>query len=444
MRRAGIIAILTALWLVLAAAPAAAHGIGGGLDLPVPLSYFVAGAGLVLVFSFSALIVAWPTARWQSESAGRVLGSWGRWSVIVLMVVGVAALGLVVTAGVLGEARRTNAAPTLVWVYLWLVVPLLAAVAGDLWRYLNPWRTLVGERQRSAFPRPASEAGVYPAAIALIVFMWLELVPDYTREPEVVALAAILYSLYLAAAVFVSDRERAFGSFDAFTPYNYLIGAIAPVELDPRGTWHWHGWLRRLPVVPVRPGMALFVTALIGAITYDGLSSGELWADVWGTTRFEEWFGTVALLTTIGVIWAGYRAAMWWAARIAGSMTATQLAASFAHVLVPIGLAYAVTHYFTVIAFEGQLLISIASDPLGLGSDYFGTALREVRLWIGPTAVWYVQLSVIIAGHLAAAVLAHDRALAFFPKEQAVRSQYPMLVLIVALSSIGLLLLSVA
>ncbi|NNF65742.1 MAG: hypothetical protein HKN07_15970 [Acidimicrobiia bacterium] len=444
MRRVGIVGVITALWLVLAAAPAAAHGIAGGLDLPVPLSFFVAGAGLVVVFSFVALAVAWPEARWQAPSPGRVLATWGRWVVVGLMVIGVAALGLVVAAGVFGEDLRTNSAPILVWVYLWLVLPLLGAVVGDLWRYVNPWRTLVGERERSDFPRAAENVGVYPAAIAFVVFMWLGLVPDYGRAPGVAALAAILYSLYVGSAVLLSDRERAFGSFDAFTPYNYLVGAIAPISLDPQGAWRRHGWLRRLPTVPVQPGLTLFVTVVIGSVTYDGLSASELWSDVWGTTRFQEWFGTVALLATIGAIWAMYRAATWVAARMAGLTTHALVAESFAHVLVPVGLAYAVTHYFTVIAFEGQMLISIVSDPLGLGDDYFGTALREVELWIGAIGVWYIQLGIIIVGHVAAAVLVHDRALAVFPKEHAVRSQYPMLVLIVALSSVGLFLLSVA
>ncbi len=443
MRRAGIVGIVTLLWLVAAAGPAAAHAIGGGLDLPLPLSTFVAAVGLVIALAFSALAVVWPAPRWQSPSPGKALGAGGRWVVVVLMAAGLAGLGLVVAAGVFGEDRRTNAAPTLVWVYFWLVVPVLGAVVGDLWRYLNPWRTLAGDRQRPAYPQAAVE-GVYPAAVAFVVFAWLALVPTYSREPGVVALAAILYTVYVGAAVFVSDRERAFGSFEAFTPYNYLVGAIAPLELDATGTWRWHGWLRRLPTVPARRGLALFVTAVIGAIAYDGLSGSEWWDDLWGTARFEEWFGTVALLATIGVVWAGFHAAAWASARIGGTRTAAEVAGSFAHVLVPVGLAYALTHYFTAIVFEGQVLLSVASDPLGLGSDYFGTALREVELWIGPTAVWYVQLAVIVAGHLAAVVLAHDRALALFPKDRAVRSQYPLLALLVVLAGAGLVLLSVA
>lgn len=443
MRRVGSIGIGAALWLVFAAAPASAHAPGDGLVLPVPLTVFAVGVGSVIVVSSAALAMGWPTPRWQSPSAGRVLGRGGRWVVTALSVVGLALLGLVVAAGLFGEARRTNAAPTLVWVYFWLVIPLLGALVGDMWRYFNPWRTLAGDSRRSAIPSTTDE-GVYPAALGFVAFMWLALVPNYSREPKVLAWAAISYGLYMGAAAFLSDRERAFGSFDAFTTYNYLVGAIAPIELEPGGTWRWHGWLRRLPMVPARRGLVLFVVTMIGTITYDGLSATAVWADLWGTTRFDQWFETTALVATVGVIGAGYGLASLVASRIGRTMTTSQVAASFAHILVPIGLAFAVTHYFTDIAFEGQLLISSASDPLGLGSDYFGTALREVRLWIGATAVWYVQLATLTAGHIAAVVLAHDRALAIFPIDLAVRSQYPILSFVVVLNAVGLFLLSVA
>ena len=443
MRRSGIIGTGAALWVAFAAAPAWAHAPGDGLSLPVPVAVFVVGVGSVMVVSSAVLAVGWPIPRWQSPSAGHVLARGGRWVVTVLSIVGLALLGLVVVAGLFGEARRTNAAPTLVWVYFWLVIPLLGALVGDMWRYLNPWRTLAGDSRRSAIPSTTDE-GVYPAALAFVAFMWLALVPNYSREPKVLAWAAIAYGLYMGAAAFLSDRERAFGSFDAFTTYNYLVGAIAPIELDPRGTWRWHGWLRRLPMVPARRGLVIFVVAMIGTITYDALSATTVWAELWGTTRFDQWFETTALVATVGVVGAGYGLASWVSSRIARTMTTTQVAASFAHILAPIGLAFAVTHYFTDIAFGGQLLISNASDPLGLGNDYFGTALREVRLWIGATAVWYVQLAIITAGHVAALVLAHDRALAIFPKDLAVRGQYPILSFVVALSAVGLVLLSVA
>ena len=47
-----------------------------------------------------------------------------------------------------------------------------------------------------------------------------------------------------------------------------------------------------------------------------------------------------------------------------------------------------------------------------------------------------------MAGHVAGVVLAHDRALADFKGAAAVRSQYAMLVLMVLLTSLGLVILA--
>lgn len=424
-----------------AAAPASAHGIGGRSDLPVPVSYFIVGGAVVLALSFAALAVLWPEPRLQVPSAGRVLGSWGRWPLAVLAVIGIMGLALTIGAGIIGEDRRTNAAPVLLWVYFILVVPFAGAVVGDFYRHLNPWRTMAGDRERPAFPGVMA-LGVWPATAVFVAFTWLELVHTDSANPIVIGTAALLYSLYLGAVVVLTDKDTAFGSFDAFTPYNAYIGAIAPLEIDHSGDWRWHGWLRRLPQLPVRRGMPVFVAAMIGTVTYDGLSSTEWWGDTWGETAREEWFGTLALVSAVAVIYAAYWLASWGAARAGASLSVSQVASSFAHTLVPIALAYAVAHYFTLIIFEGQLVTAVASDPLGLGSDFFGTAANRINFWLSPTSIWYVQLTAILGGHVAAIVLAHDRALAVFPKDRAVRSQYAMLGLMVALTGLGLALLA--
>jgi ABC-type sulfate transport system permease subunit len=146
---------------------------------------------------------------------------------------------------------------------------------------------------------------------------------------------------------------------------------------------------------------------------------------------------------TVLVIGAAYRVASAVAARMVGDdWTAARVAARFAHTLVPIALAYAVAHYLTLIIFEGQQLIAALSDPFALGWDLFGTADRKVDFFITASEpVWYVQVAVIVTGHVLGVILAHDRALADFGRD-AVRSQYAMLLLMVALTTLGLLILS--
>ena len=153
--------------------------------------------------------------------------------------------------------------------------------------------------------------------------------------------------------------------------------------------------------------------------------------------------GTAGLFGTIAVIGGGYWLASLAAARLAGSERSPgEVANDFAHTLVPIALAYAVAHYFTLVLFEGQQLFAALSDPFSLGWDLFGTATWRVNVLLSPEAVWYIQVAVIVLGHVAGVVLAHDRALVEFKGEDAVRSQYAMLILMVALTSLGLFILA--
>jgi hypothetical protein len=448
IRRAGVVLGVWTAILILPR-PAGAHGLGGRSDLPVPLEYFLVGALVVLLLSFGALAILWPEVRLQDGPRYRGRG-WRppRLAAGIVSGLGVAALLLVLAAGLGGDAdARSNAAPVTVWVLAWLLVPFLGAVVGNVWSVLNPWATLGRGMRWLGEPGPGP-LGVLPAAAAFIAFTWLELVYPESADPRTLGLAAAVYTGYLLVWSWRQGTERAMVSADFLTVYQRLLSAIAPLGRDPEGRLRRRGWLRALPVLPSWRGLPLFVIAMIGTVSYDGLSATPGWervAEGLGVSPNEVWFETLALLAVVAVLWLFYLGACAWAARIAadpatGAMT---VAVSFAHTLVPIALAYAFAHYFTLVIFEGQLAIAAISDPLGLGWNLFGTVdYRPNFTWIGPTAVWWIQLLAIVAGHVAGVVLAHDRSLAVFPAARAVRSQYAMLALMVALTTLGLTILA--
>jgi hypothetical protein len=125
-------------------------------------------------------------------------------------------------------------------------------------------------------------------------------------------------------------------------------------------------------------------------------------------------------------------------------MTRGELGRSFAHTLVPISAAYVVAHYFSLLAYNGQDIVRLISDPLGNGSDLFGGADRRIDYSVvSATAIWYVQVGALVIGHVAALVLGHDRALALYEDSNAgTRSQIVMLILMVCFTCLGLYLLS--
>jgi len=132
---------------------------------------------------------------------------------------------------------------------------------------------------------------------------------------------------------------------------------------------------------------------------------------------------------------------------VRGSPPVRDLARSFAHTLIPIALAYLVAHYFSAFLYQEQAQFTyILSDPLGHGSDLFGTAGGGINYGIvGSNTVWYVQVAALVIGHVVALTLAHDRALGVYDSvRNASRSQYFMLAVMVAFTCFGLFLLSQA
>jgi hypothetical protein len=86
----------------------------------------------------------------------------------------------------------------------------------------------------------------------------------------------------------------------------------------------------------------------------------------------------------------------------------------------------------------------LLSDPLGRGSDVFGTADQTIDYeLVSANGIWYVQVGSLAIGHVAALVLAHDRALVSYrDPRKATSSQYWMLAVMVAFTCLGLYLLS--
>ncbi|MEX0667380.1 MAG: hypothetical protein WD313_03535, partial [Acidimicrobiia bacterium] len=209
--------------------PLVAHGIGGRLDLPVPLTFLAAGAAAVLIITFIALATLWPQARLQDGPTARTPGRTVRLG--GLNILGVVGLSLVIVSGVATLARggdelgARNIGPILMWVYFWLVVPFLGAFLGDLYTGINPWRTLSRWLGIGEVERPGSDvtvglglkAGLWPGAVILVAVAWFELVYPESGDPASIAIAAVLYSAFLLTMIARYGRETALTSFDPFT-----------------------------------------------------------------------------------------------------------------------------------------------------------------------------------------------------------------------------------
>ena len=376
---------------------------------------------------------------------------------------GVFVFFVVVYAGIFGaESPSGNLAPTAVYVGFWVGIPFASLVLGDVFRLFNPWRAIgraVGwAASRAEMPEPLEypeRLGRAPAAAGLFAFAICELAWGAGTEPGPLALLMLVYLVVMLVGMSVYGVEPWVRNADAFGVLFGLIGSLAPLGRGDDGRV-----VLRVPVsgaarlAPVAGTVVLLVIA-VGSTAFDGAKESALFNDIaqelqstfrslgFGLgTALELAFvvGLIGAVLIVGAIWALGVAGM------GGPVGRRERSRRFGHTLIPIAAGYLVAHYFSLLAYNGQDLWRLANDPLGNGSDLFGGADSRIDYGvISATGIWWVQLCALLAGHVAALVLAHDRALEVYGSARAAtRSQIVMLVLMVAFTFLGMWLLSEA
>jgi hypothetical protein len=454
-------------------AGALAHGIVGKADLPIPVWLFSWAAAIVLVVSFVALSTLWRTPQLQEQHRHRLLHipvalEW------LVSAFGVGLFALTLYSGFAGTSAPTaNFSVTFIYVIFWVGLPVLSVLLGDVFRVLNPWRSCArllhwaSGRLRpdrpGTTPTPARAPlsypvwlGVWPAVAGLVGFAWLELVYVNRDRPSLLAALSLGYFLAMLAGMLLYGIEQWGERADAFGVYLNLLSRMSALVRDEEGFLCLRRPLSGLPELPVRRGTVALVCTIIGTTTFDGLSNGGIWrnnephlqsvfADLGFTpTPAFELTASLGLLLCIALIAGVYRLGILGVRSVSDRYSADQLTRAFLHTLVPIGFAYVVAHYFSLLLWQGQALGYLVSDPLGDGSNLFGTSGYQIDYQvISYAAIWYVQVAALVAGHVGGLALAHDRALVIYRDPlQAVRSQYWMLAVMVAFTSFGLWLLS--
>ena len=424
-------------WLTLA------HGLVQRANLPIPEWLFAWAAGAVLLISFAALAVLWQEPRLESGDARPLWGRLGRAIVSAPVrglcgAVGFALLAVVVWAGLAGDQVPTgNLAPTFVYVVFWVGLVVVSILFGDVFRAFNPWAAPARLFLRDRAPRPyPPRLGRWPAALGLLCFTWLELAAGTGDEPRNVAIATLVYSAATWTGMTLYGVQAWLDRGEAFSVYFNLFARIAPFEARD-GALHLRRPLSALTRLDPLPGTVALLAVMIGTVTFDGFSEGPIWTDVgYELERVigERLTATVGLVAAVLVIGGLYRLA-------AGSRSR-----EFVHSLVPIAVVYVLAHYFTLLVFQGQAMSYLASDPLGHGWNLFGSADSAIDYGvIGQNATWYLQVAFVVIGHVAALTLAHDRALVLdTDRRSAVRSQYSMLAVMIAFTTLALYLLASA
>ena len=469
-----------------------AHGFGERYALPVPLNLFVVGAAATVGLSFIVIgqfvrsesaVIRYP--RYDLLRTP-VLGAVIENALVcgIVRLASVALFGLVVASALFGTNRPLeNLTPTFVWVVWWVGLGYVSALLGNLWQFLNPWaivydwaQGLTGASRGSAMFTYQSRWDLWPALLAFLAFAWTENAYPSAAKPFNLGAMIVLYSgvTWAGMAAFGKHNWLArgevfsvlFGFFSRFSPTEVRIGnrrVCGACEFDCRldeecvdcySCFHRAKKAdRELNLRPYGIGLTLpkrvsiataaFVILALATVTFDGLSETRLWIDfqnlvyspmsvIGGNTTIV--VNTLGMLLVPLVFLLVYLGFSWIIGQLSGGATSSQeVARTFVFSLVPIALAYNMAHYISLLAIQGQFIIPLASDPFGFGWDLLGTADYRPNLGvINAKFVWYLSVGAIVLGHIVSVFVAHVISLVeISDRKKALRSQYPMLALMV-------------
>ena len=452
---------------------AEAHSFGVMYTLPIPFWMYAFAVSATLALSF--LMIGFFATGQSPERVARPIEIQGvvpRAVWTILRGLSVVLLVLTILTGLFGTQNPfNNFSLTFFWIGFVLGFAYLTALVGDLYAFINPWRVLCDmiERLRPmAFkgrvPYPAWLA-YYPALALYMGFIWLELFGQTTPRKVGLILAAYTILNFAAAALFGAEAWFRYGEF--FAVFFRLLGKISPLAYaqSPAPGSKITVRLRR-PFIGLieetadHPSILFFVLFMLSSTAFDGVHETLPWVQVfwryvypplaWAIDRPYSFFVGIYYDWQWAMLWLSpfiyftiYLLFIWmttgrdWGLR--------ERALLFGYSLIPIAFGYNISHYFTLLFTDAPRLLPLISDPFGAGGDLFGTAQFVHQPMNPPPArfVWHIQVGLILLGHVVSVYLAHAQALRIFPEgRKALWSQFPMLVLMIALTSVGLWILS--
>ena len=197
---------------------AAAHGLVGRADLPIPAWLFGWAAAVVLIVSFAGARHCCgrrPSSRATRASARSPRASRSRSinpaTEVFAGLVGVALLGVTIWAGLAGvQSPQANFAPTFIYVIFWVGLVVLSILFGDVFRPSTRGARSRGPPACDRVARVRADAGAvhlpgrlghWPAAAGLLGFAWMELAYRNGDDPSTLAIAALVYSAITLLAI---------------------------------------------------------------------------------------------------------------------------------------------------------------------------------------------------------------------------------------------------
>lgn len=442
-----------------------AHGLGGSNDLPIPYTYALIGAAWALTFTFALVALAWRQPRFDPAKPGRPLPTavttlidaratrWAAAGLALLFAM------LVVAAGLWGPQTSANALLGAFYVLLWVGLVAVSLLVGPVWRVVSPVRTvylalrriLPGRLGEARFAYPESW-GYRPAALGLFAFVWLELASPDPASLSWVKGWLLIYTLAMLIGAWACG-QRWLARADPFGVYSMAVSRLSPFWRNTEtGKIVFGNPFDHLPSLPIRPGVVVLLSVLLGSTAFDSYSASPSWRNFSdGVARgvhaapesvTSSALRTVGLLFFISVVALTFSVA----ARATGGVDGEQrraLPGQMAHSLIPIVVGYIFAHYLTYLVERGQQAAIALADPLDRGWNLLGLAHHDVAyvLSMHPAVLATTKVACVVTGHIVAVIAAHDKALRVLPNGHQLTGQLTMMLVMVGYTFSGLYLL---
>ena len=480
-------AVPLAVMTVALAAPAAASAhVAGAVDyeFPLPVWMYVLGGALAVLVSVPAAMLATPGPDllgrdWYRRIRPLHLGAIGT-AVATVMLVAVVAGGF---AG--SDAFAENPATVVIWVDMWVGVGVVSALIANVWDFTSPLsaaarvldRRLAGDGTTTVAYPPW--LGMWPAVLLAMGWAWIELCWPEGEQASFVAFAVVVYVPVQVCLCALFGAEVWLPRGELFTAFARTLARIAPVELyvrDPHpgcpgaicredaervgcvACWldadpSSRGVRFRLPGAgvhresPLPAGGAAFVLALLGGVVFDGFRNTDAYFDLIGwilrhgpdsLATHSTTLRTIALLIVVGGFLALYLAVMAVVSSLEGDGILVG-ARRYAPALIPIAAVYFVAHYLTYLIIYAQFTPGVIADP------FEREWVPGYGVWtdLPSGVVWWVQLLLIVIGHVMAVFEAHRIALdRGTPRVTATLRHAPLTALMIGYTAAGLWVLA--
>ena len=438
-----------------------AHAFGARYDLPVPLYLFVLG-GAAVVFASFLLVMQREVA--PADGPPATDGSYVSRSRPLVAALGLLILAFLVYAGIYGSQEiPENILPSTFWLIIWIAVPISCGVLGDWTPWLNPFATIARAADRDDLRRtlingPAVSwprwLGFWPATILFFLVASGELIyNNWATRPIVTAVAFVVYAAISAVGGLVFGAEEWLKRGELFSVVWATWGRLGYWRFGRPGRRGFLGGVDQ----PFEPSISriTFVFLMLMSVTFDGLLAIPAWKRFEGQLPHGFTVGSagyivvamVAFAVLVGLAWTVF-GLFAKGVRDVGHLdlsvrdTVTQLLPS----LLPIAFGYLVAHNFQYLLVNGQLLIPLSGKPTGTMQWLpapFDDSYVVHKQPVPSGVIWYLQVALIIAVHIAAVFIAH-RHLAGVARTrvEAERSEWPWIFAMVAYTMTSLFLLA--